>query len=111
MLLNSVFPVANSPDYPIDKDIKSFSALYNSELIELSDISFGSILMCIKMANPTRHISANERPDIRPYYEIVVNTETQVYKYYIYSIENSVFLEIPYHGIYIIDEYVLDLLQ
>lgn len=111
MVINSIFPVANHPDYPSVKDIKSFSALYDSELIELSDISFGSILMCIKMAEPTRSMSTNERPYVSPYYEIVVNTEAQQYEYYIYNKDNSVFLEIPYRGIYKIDGYVLDLLQ
>lgn len=110
-LINSIFPVAPPPISPSAKDIISFHALYDNEHIDLSDISFGSILMCLKKAEPTRQMSGNDQPDVRPYYEIIVNTETQQYNYFIYHMGSRLYLEISYYGIYQIDGYVLDLLQ
>lgn len=111
MLFNSVFPVANSADYPNEKDINSFSALYDNETIELSDMSFGSIIVYIKTAQPTRRLSLDDTPDARAYYEITVETEAKQYKYFIYEEYGKVYLEMPYTGIYVIDEDVLDFLQ
>lgn len=66
--------------------------------------------MCIKGAEPTRRMSVNDRPDIRPYYELIVNAETLQYKYFICNLCNGIFLGISYCGIYKIDGYVLELL-
>ena len=108
ILFNSIFPVANSAEYPNQKDINSFSALYDNETIELSDMSLGGILVYIKTAEPTRKMSVNDRPSTRPYFEIVVDTEAQQYNYFIYEESNKIYLEIPYYGIYTIDKDILE---
>ena len=111
MILNSAFPLANPTVYPNEKDINSFSVLYDSEPIEVSDMSFGSIIEYIKTSEPTRKMSLNDIPDTRPYFEIVVDTEVKRYKYFIYEKGDTAYLEMPYDGVYIIGEDVLDLLQ
>ena len=111
MLFNSIFPLANQIDYPNEKDINSFSALYNNETIELSDMSFGSILVYIKTAESTRRMSVNDFPDTRTYFEVMIDTDDGQYKYFIYEENNTVYLEMPYYGIYTIEEDVLELLQ
>ncbi|MFI3230814.1 MAG: DUF5301 domain-containing protein [bacterium] len=111
MIFNNTFSLANQIDYPNEKYIISFSALYDNEPIELSEMALGSILVYIKTAEPTRKRSLNDIPDTRPYFEVIIDKDDGQYKYFIYEKSNTIYLEIPYYGIYVVDDYVLDLLR
>ena len=77
----------------------------------ISGIDFVRIATYISNSKPTRIMSVNDSPIIRPYYKIAVLTEIKTFNYYVYKNNNKVYIESPYEGVYIIDSQVVNILS
>ncbi len=79
LLFDHMFSLANPVVCPEVKDITSFSIECDNDLIAISELNFGGLLVYMKLAEPTRKLSLNDNPDVRPYYQITVDTEDRQY--------------------------------
>ncbi|MFI3292617.1 MAG: DUF5301 domain-containing protein [Rikenellaceae bacterium] len=111
LCLNSMFPLARAVVCADVMDITSFSVEYDNAPIELSELCLGGILVHLKMAEPTRKLSLDDNPSVRPYYKITVDTNDWQYRYFIYEQGGAFYLELPYEGIYILNDDVSSLLE
>ena len=99
---NGFFPKAEKFDYPDYSLIESITVSKDDEQIYLSDEECRALYKCISTSKPTRIMSANETPDIFPYYAIEIKSnDISIYGYgYIYQKNKIFYFEIPYVGVY-----------
>lgn len=99
IIYNSIFPMADPIELPNTEDINNYVILNDSgDIVSVAD--FGVLYSFVKSAIPTRIMSVNDYPSCKPYYEIVLNTDYKVYRFYIYSDNGNYYLEIPYEDVY-----------
>lgn len=99
-VFNSIFPKAEHIKYPTVENVVSASLSYNNEdKIAVSEGMFKELISGISKAEPTRKQSLNDYPTATPFYEIAVKTQDREHRYFIYN-EDTVYIEIPYEGIY-----------
>ena len=112
MVFNSIFPKAEPIKQLVVSMVKSVS-LYDSDdnEIEVSDAELKKLLPYINAAEATRKMSVNDYPNVRPYYQLEVKTEERILRYMIYEEDGTAYVELPYEGIYIIDDNVLELFK
>lgn len=109
---NDMFPVAKPIQYPSIEDITSINISTDSNKeSKILGTSFARIVTYISNSKPTRNMSVNDFPTIRPYYKIEILTEEEMFNYYIYKDNNKVYIERPYEGIYIIDSQVINIIS
>ena len=60
----------------------------------------GSLLEYISNSVPTGRQSVNDSPATSEYYITDIVTEDRSYRYYIYKEKSTVYVELPYEGIY-----------
>lgn len=110
LMYDTMFPYAEPIEYPNieENNFNKISIVDNKANTEF-EIPFDDILVYLKKAKPTRSISVSESPGTTPYYCVEVETKERLYIYYIYEKKSKVYVEVPYYGVYIIDEAVLDL--
>ncbi len=109
---NHIFPVAapvSCPDFDSVVCINSFTS--GDESIELTDTDSEKLFTYISSAKPTRRMSVNDFPTVRPYYRIELETNEKIYTYYIYMEYGEAYVEAPYEGIYAADEAVFNLMN
>lgn len=108
---NELFPVAKEIKYPSIENIKSIEIGKNkNNTKEISGTDFVKIVLLISGSKPTRILSVNDTPIIKPYYRIKVITDQKIFNYYIYEEDKKIYLESPYEGVYIIDREILNII-
>ena len=112
MVFDNIFPKAETIKQLEVSMIKSVS-LYDSDdnEIEVSDAELQKLLPYINAAEATRKMSVNDYPNVRPYYQLEVKTEERILRYMIYEEDGTTYVALPYEGIYIIDDNVLELFK
>ena len=83
----------------------------NGNEIELSDSEIEAMCIYINTAESTRIMSVNDYPSVRPYYVVEIESVDRYFRYMIYEENGKVYVELPYEGIYTIDEKVIDVFQ
>lgn len=83
----------------------------NGNEIELSDSEIEALCIYINTAESTRIMSVNDYPSVRPYYVVEIESVDRYFRYMIYEENGKVYVELPYEGIYTIDEKVIDVFQ
>ena len=77
--------------------------LLNSEIEE--------IITYINDAEPTRIMSLNDYPNVRPYYVVEIKPDDIYFRYMIYEDNGKTYVELPYEGVYVIDEKAIGIFQ
>lgn len=105
-------PVAKPIQHPSIEDITSIKiSTDDNRENKISGTDFAKIVIYISNSKPTRIMSVNDSPSVRPYYKIEVLTDERMFNYYIYKENNNVYIELPYEGIYIIDSQIFSVIS
>ncbi|WP_312046262.1 DUF5301 domain-containing protein [Anaerotignum sp.] len=107
LILNTIFPTAKPIKLPLE-DIFTISIFSDTEsrvYTEKEDVE--EISNYIASAKPTRKISMNDTPYNKPYYKIDMETDGGIYRIYLYEDNSNMYIELPYYGIYVVDEKIL----
>ncbi len=108
-VLDNIFPKAATINCPTEDSITSISLIQNNNVsVTIDATDFEEFLQNIRNAQPTRQMSVNDYPRVKTYYTIVVDTSVREYKYFIYTENSQVYIELPYEGIYKANQQVLD---
>ena len=79
--------------------------------IGMVDSEIEEIITYINEAEPTRIMSVNDYPTVRPYYVVEIKSVDRYFRYMIYEDNGKTYVELPYEGVYTIDEKAIDILQ
>ncbi len=105
-----MFPKATSIKCSAIEDISSITVITDKgEEMAISDYS--KVLQCIVSAKGTRKMSVHDYPNTRPYYELEIVSLEGVLRCFVYTEENTMYLEIPYIGVYKVDEAILEVIK
>ena len=97
LVYNDMFPIAKPIQYPSIEAITSISiSTDNNNENKIYGTDFARIIIHISNSKPTRIMSVNDVPSVRPYYKIEVLTDERMFNYYIYKENNNVYIELPY---------------
>ena len=115
LMIDSLFPKADSINVPSASSVVSMTVKKNEnrndgDLREIANADVDSILSKLSEAEPTRKMSVQDSPDAQTYYEIAVKTNERTHYFYIYFESGTCYVEIPYEGIYTVDNGLVNLL-
>lgn len=114
LIYDRLFPYAEPVAPP---SIENISAIYLSthesseEKTAVTGTDFVRIITFMSNSKPTRSMSVNDAPTVRPYFLIEVVSGERTIKYFVYEEYGAVYLEIPYEGIYMVDERMVDVIN
>ena len=111
LAFDHLFPFARPITYPSIEDITSISISDDDMGSNIYGSDFAKIIIFISNSKPTRMMSVNELPSVRPYYRIEVLTDERMFNYYIFEENNKVYIERSYEGIYIVDNEILEIIS
>ena len=114
-VIDSLFPKADPINVPSASSVVSMTVKKNEnrndrDLREIANADVDSILSKLSEAEPTRKMSVQDSPDAQTYYEIAVKTNERTHYFYIYFESGTCYVEIPYEGIYTVDNGLVNLL-
>lgn len=108
MAYDQIFPYARPMDEAMDTTkIQSVTILSNENTEEqkkISESDFDKVISLINTAKPTRKMSYNEVPSVETYYTMEIRNGNWTRTCYIYKENGKTYLELPYEGIYRVDE-------
>ena len=115
LLIDSLFPKADPINIPSASSVVSMTVIKNEsrqdgEPREIASADIDSILSLLYEAEPTRKMSVQDSPDAKTYYEIAVKTSERTHSFYVYFESGTCYVEIPYEGIYTVDNGLVNLL-
>ena len=115
LMIDSLFPKADpinvpSASYVVSMTVKKNENRNDGDLREIANADVDSILSNLSKAEPTRKMSVQDSPDAQTYYEIAVKTNERTHYFYIYFESGTCYVEIPYEGIYTVDNGLVNLL-
>ena len=115
LMIDSLFPKAAPINVPSASSVVSMTVKKNGnrndgDLREIANADVDSILSKLSEAEPTRKMSVQDSPDAQTYYEIAVKTNERTHYFYIYFESGTCYVEIPYEGIYTVDNGLVNLL-
>ena len=115
LMIDSLFPKTDPINVPSASSVVSMTVKKNEnrndgDLREIANADVDSILSKLSEAEPTRKMSVQDSPDAQTYYEIAVKTNERTHYFYIYFESGTCYLEIPYEGIYTVDNGLVNLL-
>ena len=115
LMIDSLFPKADPINVPSASSVVSMTVKKNEnrndgDLREIANADVDSILSKLSEAGPTRKMSVQDSPDAQTYYEIAVKTNERTHYFYIYFESGTCYVEIPYEGIYTVDNELINLL-
>ena len=115
LMIDSLFPEADPINVPSASSVVSMTVKKNEnrndgDLREIANADVDSILSKLSEAEPTRKMSVQDSPDAQTYYEIAVKTNERTHYFYIYFESGTCYVEIPYEGIYTVDNGLVNLL-
>ena len=113
-MYNKMFPIA--PDIIIPGDEEIFEIAIsggNGDKVFLDDTDEDKIISFMRSCQPTRNWTVNDYPTAESYYIVTVYTseDGNGYRYFVYEEDGRVYLELPYHGVYTVDEEILDFIK
>ena len=109
---DSIFPKAGPIKQLKLSEIDTIYIYNNNEIeIEMSDVEIEELFTYINVAEPTRRMSVNDYPSVRPYYVIEIESFDRYFRYMIYEENGEVYVELPYEGIYVMDAKAIAILQ
>ena len=107
---NKLFPFAEPMDTALPKDILSVSVCQRDG--EETVVSDAAVLLSLMAdAEPTRTMSVNDTPTTAMYYTVFLQTNEWECRYFIYEDHGTVYIEIPYGGVYRAEQELLALVQ
>ena len=110
-VLNSVFPKAPPIRLPESEEVITVQISENQQnAVELEITEIEPLLKEIGKAIPTRTMSVNDYPAVRPYYKIEAECNDITYYYFVYTEDNQTYIEIPYEGIYKADSKIYSII-
>ena len=113
-MYDKMFPMAPDVVIPGNDDIYEIAISYGlGDKIFLDDKDEEIILAFMRGCQPTRNWTVNDYPYVDEYYIITVYTSEDGYgyRYFVYEEGGRVYLELPYHGVYTVDEEILDFIK
>ena len=115
LVMDSLFPKADPINVPSASSVVSIMVKKNEnrndgDLREIVSADIDSILSRLAEAEPTRKMSVQDSPDAQTYYEIAVKTNERTHYFYLYFESGTCYVEIPYEGIYTVDNGLVNLL-
>ena len=115
LMIDRLFPKADPINVPSASSVVSMTVKKNEdrkdkEPREIANADVDSILLKLSEAEPTRKMSVQDSPDAQTYYEIAVKTNERTHYFYIYFESGTCYVEIPYEGIYTVDNGLVNLL-
>ena len=115
LMIDSLFPKADPINAPSASSVVSMTVKKNEnrndgDLREIANVDVDSILSKLSEAEPTRKMSVQDSPDAQTYYEIAAKTNERTHYFYIYFESGTCYVEIPYEGIYTVDNELVNLL-
>ena len=115
LMIDSLFPKADPINAPSASSVVSMTVKKNEnrndgDLREIANADVDSILSKLSEAEPARKMSVQDSPDAQTYYEIAVKTNERTHYFYIYFESGTCYVEIPYEGIYTVDNGLVNLL-
>ena len=115
LVIDSLFPKADPINVPSASSVVSMTVKKNEnrndgDLREIANADVDSILSKLSEAEPTRKMSVQDSPDAQTYYEIAAKTNERTHYFYTYFENGTCYVEIPYEGIYTIDNGLVNLL-
>ena len=111
-LFNSIFPKAG-PIKQLEISMLESVNLHDNENKEIviSDEELQKLINYINDAVPTRTISVNDYPVVRPYYVVELKTAERFLRYMIYENNGTAYVEIPYEGVYETERETVEILE
>ena len=106
----SLFPFAEPMDAALPKDILSVSVCQRDG-VETVVSDAAALLALMADAEPTRTMSVNDYPTAAMYYTVFLQTNEWECRYFIYEDHGTVYIEIPYGGVYRAEGELLALVQ
>ena len=107
--IDHIFPVAGPIPVPPAEEITSIRICEEwAGSGEVEPEHYSWILDSLNSSKPTRKMSVNDYPTVKPYYSVTIDTPDRTYHYYLYTDNSQVYIESPYNGIYITDRQLLD---
>ena len=107
---NKLFPFAEPMDAALPKDILFVSVCQrDGEETVVSDTA--ALLALMADAEPTRTMSVNDTPTTAVYYTVFLQTHERKCWYFVYEDHGTVYIEIPYEGVYRAEQELLALVQ
>ena len=112
MAYDSIFPKAE-PIKQLKVSETDSTCIYdnNENEIGMVDSEIEEIITYINEAEPTRIMSVNDYPSVSPYYVVEIKSVDRYFRYMIYEDNGKTYVEVPYEGVYTIDEKAIDILQ
>ena len=115
LMIDSLFPKADPINAPSASSVVSMTVKKNEnrndgDLREIANADVDSILSKLSEAEPTRKMSVQDSPDAQTYYEIAAKTNERTHYFYIYFESGTCYVDIPYEGIYTVDNGLVNLL-
>lgn len=115
LVVDSLFPKADPITVPSATSVLSMTVIKNENRKdgEPRDIASGDVdrvLANLYEAEPTRKMSVQDSPDAKTYYEIAIKTSERTHYFYVYFESGTCYVEIPYEGIYTVDNGLVNLL-
>lgn len=114
LLDNSIFSKADPIRQMQMDEIESFRVFdVEGDEIIIDDAEKELMITYINNAVPTEKWSVNDFPPVSQYYKVEIELvdEERMYRYFIYEEDGSVFVELPYSGVYEIFKGVLNLFE
>ena len=108
-VLDNIFPKAEPIKFPDTESITAVTLSKNDgRSVSIETADYGKFLKNITNAQPTRTMSVNDYPTQKTYYTITVDTAEIEYRYFLYTENSQVYIEITYNGIYKTDQEFLE---
>ena len=98
IVYDALFPMATPVASPHPDSVVCFTVTDNKN--EFCDANIYTFYDFLLNAEPTRIMSVNDYPDVRPYYEVILSDANKNYRYYVYSSNGKAYIEVPYFGVY-----------
>ena len=109
-VFDCAFPVAAPMKSPSIESVASITVSgENGQRSAIQGTDAAKAMTYIANAEPTRKTSVHDAPSVFPYYTIEVAADGKTFRYYVYEEDHSVYVEVPYEGIYLADEQLLSL--
>ena len=115
LIIDRLFPKAAPVNVPSSSSVMLMTVKKNEgrkdeEPREIANADIDDILSQISAVKPTRKMSVQDTPDAKTYYEIAAKTDERTHYFYIYFDNGTCYVEIPYEGIYTVDNGIVNLL-
>lgn len=108
-ILCSVFRKAKPIELPESTEVKSLFVGFNfveAYEINIEDVDLDELLEHLRASKPTRIPAVNDYPSVPTFYRIVMDTTEKKHWFYIWERREKVYIDIPYEGIYLADEWI-----